>query len=407
MADDRMPLPTAVIIGNHTQGLGIARSAAGAGAQVWVVNDKAISLSRFSRHVSRYKRLRRGTLTCLDRQECAGHLKETLLGLEFKGTAVLFGVNEDITRFIHQHSRDLRSRYLIPDVRLDAIYDKFVFNSLAPESARIDTRLCSEVELASHPEPERFLIKGRCGNAFRQITGEKAICLADFTKVGREQLFAKLSQDQVVVQEIIKTTRPVLSLCSFSVNGQMAGMFGYEKLRQHPNCFGTGTYLRSASVDMVRPAAEAILKGLEFTGISEIEFIYQDSQKAYRVIEMNPRTWKSVHFATQCGENLVGRQLSHFAGRRVDTNGTYAKDRHWADLATDLPQMWREKRINGYDRGFFECTWTRSDPAPALALWTLFPLIAMENWMCSRITARQAGPPRESVASEGLGDLES
>ena len=46
-------------------------------------------------------------------------------------------------------------------------------------------------------------------------------------------------------------------------------------------------------------------------------------------------------------------------------------------MATDVPQMFSERKIWTYHRDFCDCT--RSDPLPALILWTLFPVIALEN----------------------------
>src|SRR5262245_59665873 len=155
-----------VVIGDHTQGLGILRSAALAGAAVWVVNDKCLSLARFSRYLADYRQLRRGTLSRLDRTECAAHLLGVLLEIPFDGPAALFGVNEDITRFIHLNRAVLQAKYFIPDVRFESIYDKYVFNALLPEQARIDTRLCSETDFQTLDRPNRFILKGRSGNAF-------------------------------------------------------------------------------------------------------------------------------------------------------------------------------------------------------------------------------------------------
>jgi hypothetical protein len=41
--------------------------------------------------------------------------------------------------------------------------------------------------------------------------------------------------------------------------------------------------------------------------------------------------------------------------------------------------MLRERKLWRYEREFFECTWERSDPWPAVALWTLFPFMAVEE----------------------------
>jgi predicted ATP-grasp superfamily ATP-dependent carboligase len=400
--------PPVVVIGDHTQGLSIARSAGTAGADVWVVNDRHVSVTRFSRHVTAYRKLQRGTLEHLDQPARAAHLRDTLLELPFAGRAVLFGVNEDITRFIHENRAALRPRYAVPELRLDAIYDKFRFNDLVPEAARIDTRLCSETDLDALAAPEHFILKGRSGYAFRRITGQKAIPVSRMPAGKRNALFSRLSPNQVMVQPIINTSKPVVSVCTFSVSGQVKGVFGYEKLRQHPEPFGTGTYLRSVDVSALSPLAERVVKNADFTGVSEIEFIHDQSAGVYRVIEMNPRAWKSVHFATLCGENLIGRYLQHVAGAATDPCSRFEKDRYWADLVMDLLQMLRARRFGIYRSRMFECVWDRTDPLPAAILWTLFPVILFEDRLgqarlrpeAMRDPAQKAGDCNRQVSGE-------
>jgi predicted ATP-grasp superfamily ATP-dependent carboligase len=369
----------AVVIGDHSQGLAVVRSAGETGASVWVVNDSALALSRFSRYLSGYTRLQRRTLHQLDEQRAANALLSVLLDLPVRYPAVLFGVDEDITRFIHLHRDSLKSKYFVPDVPLGLIYDKYVFNATLPEDVRTDTRLATEIDAVAGLHSDGHILKGRNGNAFRRITGRKALRLSDLTERERAALFTKIAPDQVIVQEVIQSDLPVVSICSFSVNGQIAGLFAYEKLRQYPDQFGTGTYLRSTRMPVLERVAETIIGIFNYTGISEIEFVRDRRNNRHRVIEMNPRTWKSVYFATKCGQNLVAKYLQFVGTGETSVDGDYASDRYWVDLATDIPQMFREKRVFRYARGLYECTWERSDPAPALALWTLFPLIAVEE----------------------------
>jgi predicted ATP-grasp superfamily ATP-dependent carboligase len=382
--------PASVIIGDHTQGLGILRSAAVTGSDVWVVNDKTLGLTRFSKYVSGYVYVGGGTLSHLSIPLFSDVLLNALLELPVQYPSVLFGVNEDITRFIDQHADKLRKKFLIPDVRFERIYDKYLFNLQLPDAARIDTRLYDETETTKLENPHSFIVKGRQGNIFKKLTGEKAIRLDCFGPHQRRRLFGPLSSDQVIIQEIIETDRPVLSVCSLSTNGQTLGIFAYEKLRQHPNMFGTGTYLRSVRADFLEPVTNDLLKNLNFTGISEVEFIFDTKTGAYKIIEMNPRTWKSVHFSTQCGQNLVARYLRHIATGDFQRDDRYDVGRYWVDLATDIPQMIREMRLRGYERGFFECTWDKCDPWPAVILWTLFPLIVLENGVSSILAMARA-----------------
>ena len=371
--------PTVVIIGDHTQGLGIVRSAAVLGGEIWVVNDKHISLARFSKYLTQYKRIPRGTLACLDQPDQSERLLQTLLELPVEYPSLLFGVNEDISRFMQQHAEVLKQQYVIPSGRVESIYDKYLFNLILAPEAGIPTRLYSDVRLDELEEPEKFILKGRQGGAFRKLTGYKAVRLDQIRGHGAAQVVDKLPADQIIVQEIVRTDRPVLSICSFSVEGKQVGVFAYEKLRQHPQEFGTGTYLRSVAPDPVKELADILLEQWKYTGISEIEFIHDSRIGRYRVIEINPRAWKSVHFSSQCGENLIAKYVEYVKTGLVPSRSSYECGRYWVDLATDLPQAIRMMKWGGYDPGVLECTWERSDPWPAVALWTLSPLIAFEN----------------------------
>jgi predicted ATP-grasp superfamily ATP-dependent carboligase len=385
-----MRAPATVIIGDHTQGLGIVRSAADAGGEIWVVNDKSISLARFSKYVNGYTRLPAGMLSQVGRADVDEMLVRALLDVPVAYPSLLCGVNEDIVSFIHRSRKRLGAKYAIPDVRLDTIVDKYLFNALLPEPLRIHTRLCSEVDLDHQAHPERLILKGRQGNGFRRVTGKKALPLTRLTIEARTQLFERLGPNEIVVQEIVETDRPVLSVCSFGVAGRLSAVFAYEKLRQHPNAFGTGTFLRSVSAGPVERLAREIHARTAFTGIAEIEFVFDRRTNSYKAIEMNPRTWKSIHFATLCEQNLVARYLTYLESGREPADTGYECDRYWADLATDIPQLIRNVERPRYPRGMFECTWRRSDPWPAFVLWTLFPLIAVEDTWSSLVAAVRA-----------------
>jgi predicted ATP-grasp superfamily ATP-dependent carboligase len=385
--------PAAVVIGNHTQGLGVVRSAGVAGWPAWVVNDKALSLVRFSRYLTGYRRVCRGTLGSLADLACAEHLIEALLDLPVENGSLLLGVDEDITCFVFRSRSRLGAKYHIPDVRLDRIYDKYLFNSLLPHAARIETRLYSDGRIHALDRVDDFVVKGRQGNAFRRVTGTKAMTLARFVEFGPELVFREVDAEHVIVQRLITSDRPIVSVCSFCVNGRIQVAFQYEKLRQHPDRFGTGTYLRSVAVAGIQDIAAEVLCALAFTGISEIEFVWDSASRTYRIIEMNPRTWKSTHFATQCGANLVDAYMTYVSSGQCKPIGTYAVNRYWADLATDIPQMIRDRTVGGYQRGFFESSWNSVDPVPGVAFWTLFPLLALDQW---RSATRTRGPSMSS-----------
>ncbi len=371
-------VPDTIIIGNHTQGLGILRSAAQANSRVFVLNDYHLSLTRFSRHLHQYHALPRHTLSHLEEDPVEKGLRDRLLALEVRPRSLLFGVNEDINRFIYRQRERLSEHFFIPPNDLGLISDKHRFNAFLPPALRLETQVFSREALQKAQPKTRYLLKGRRGNAFRRKTGQKALPLSGMTEARAEQLASELPPEELLIQEILENRLPVKSVCSFSIEGRAHVMFQYSKLRQHPNRYGTGTFLQSIWEASLRSLAESVLSALRYTGISEIEFIQDPESGQYKVIEMNPRPWKSIHFATQCGANLTAAYLNWLADGSVPE---FRQGRHghfWVDLATDLPQLVRERKGPDYPRGCFECVWQQSDPGPFVALCVLFPLLALK-----------------------------
>jgi predicted ATP-grasp superfamily ATP-dependent carboligase len=365
-----------VIIGNHTQGLGIIRSAASDHIPVLVLNDKKVSLSRFSKYISAYITLPKGILSKLKDPLNQRYLLHELLKIRSKYKALLLGVNEDITQFIFQYSEKLKDRFEINGRNLDCIFDKYRFTEFLCHDQRIGTQLLSNCNI-ENLDAQKYLLKGRIGNEFRRFTGRKAIPLhelraAEVTAIGEE-----LGNEGVLVQRFIKTDRPILSHCLFAVNGQIRTYFQYGKLRQHPDLFGTGTYLKSIREEALDKPAGDLVRALNYTGIAEIEFVFDITDRCYKIIEMNPRAWKSIHFATRCGVNLIRSYWNYINGCDYSTDNTYRLDKYWVDLFTDIPQMIKEGKFRGYGGTFFECTWDINDPVPFFMLFFLAPLILL------------------------------
>ena len=188
-----------------------------------------------------------------------------------------------------------------------------------------------------------------------------------------------IGTENLIIQKIVDGNFPVQSVCAFSVKGDINGLFVYEKLRQHPDKFGTGTYLRSIESKNVLKIAQLILKNLDYTGISEIEFILDPTDNKFKVIEMNPRTWKSINFATQCGQNIVQKYSDFVLNNKIEKGDFYTTDKYWTDIFADISQMVREKKLYSYNlSNLYECTWEKNDPLPFIASILLLPFIAFK-----------------------------
>jgi predicted ATP-grasp superfamily ATP-dependent carboligase len=373
-----MNKPSLVILGNSVQGLGTIRSAELLDLPVYVLHDVHFCSTRFSRYTTKYIKLPKNTIKNLADSSSNNFLVNKLLSLPIGYPSPLFGINEDIINFFSDNRNALSKKYFIPENKLDYIFDKYEFNKLSPEGNRIETYLSSEIKLENFSN-NNFLIKSRRGNKLRNHTGKKAISINALDSTHKEIIEKYFNPEELIVQKIIETSLPVKSSCAFSVEGEILGLFQYEKVRQHPDQFGTGTYLKSIYEPELKTLSGDILQKLKYTGISEIEFIYDENDKNYKTLEMNPRTWKSINFATKCGQNLVEKYIKFILNQAFDKSLKYQTEKYWVDLFTDLPQMFREKRIFSYSRsGLFEGTWDKKDPLPFLTNIMFAPLILMK-----------------------------
>ena len=370
--------PSIVIVGNSTQGLWIIRSSHNLNLKKIVLHDLHFCSSRYSKYIDNYIKLPKGTIKNLADSHESKILTENLLNLSVKFPSPLFGINEDIINYFAFNKEILKEKYFIPDNKYHLIFDKYEFNKQSLDENQIQTLLLSDVVLEEYIG-KNYILKSRRGNKLRNFTNEKAVLLRNYDGRYREILKNNFFVEELIIQKIIKSSKPVTSVCSVSIDGKIFGLFQYEKLRQHPNQFGTGTYLKSSFNHGLKNLAEIILKKLHYTGISEIEFIYDDEDNKYKSIEMNPRTWKSIGFSTMCGQNLVEKYIKYIINQPFSRTLDYKTDQYWVDLFTDIPQMFREKKIFNYkSKNLFECTWDKKDPLPFLLSIFFAPLILLK-----------------------------
>ena len=374
---------TSLIIGNHTQGSGSCAASPTDDHPV-MLWDRIISLSRFSRYLHGYHRVKPGTMQNIYQTASETTLLSAIERLVPEGSRwPVFTVHDDLVLFLHRHRERLCGRLLFPRNDIPGIIDKFRF-SQSLKGIGIDT---PETHLLSDFSPKyldsgrQFVAKGRLGNRFRNISNCKGKIIRNLQDI--KNLIAYIGSTvchrEVIVQEKIGTNEKVLSCCGLAVEGKILRSFQYVKLRQHPDQFGTGSLLQSIQRRALLEKASLITEHFAFTGIFEIEFI-ETADGRLSVIEMNPRTWKSIHFAALCGQNMC--RLYHdflVHGMRPQENHAYETDRGWVDIITDLPQAVRKGGLKGvrYRPGTFHCVMDAKDPLPFMAEILLIPFLAL------------------------------
>lgn len=120
-----------------------------------------------------------------------------------------------------------------------------------------------------------------------------------------------LSKSDLCFQELLSTKdEDNVSICGW-FDPLHTALICTHKLLQHPPHTGNGDVVERIKAPAgVMETALQVLKGLEFHGPFELEFVYDVAQKRYKIIEMNPRFWMQhglVEAITGC--ELTSRYL--------------------------------------------------------------------------------------------------
>ena len=373
-----------LILGNHTQGLGIIRSLFEDSKDINLLNDKIVSISRFSKYLNRYFFIKRNTLSQLYKKENTNLLLQHINKTKLENKTVLYWTNEDTAHFLYSNKAQLTQKILFPDNDIDPIIDKFRFAIEVKKQGFLtpDTHLLADVKDIK-PRQNTYVCKGRTGNKFKNVLRNKGLEIKTWEDISRikKKLKGKINENEVILQQKIKKNETILSCCGFSLKGEVLRCFQYVKLRQHPNEFGTGTFLQSIKNEDIFAQTVSLIKHFSYTGIYEIEYI-KDNDACYYIIEMNPRTWKSIHFATDCGQNICRAYFNYMKNGVIPKKRlSYTTGRYWVDLGTDIPMLiknWKSINIDDYGKKTFYCVLNRKDPLPFIAEIFFSPLIALE-----------------------------
>ena len=159
----------------------------------------------------------------------------------------------------------------------------------------------------------------------------------------RAELDAKASEarnDNVefLIQEIIPGDDDTLyTFGSYRTKaGHVAGTFTGRKLRQRPRGFGTCRVGESVYSPELSAVGQRFLEKVRYFGISQLEFKWDERDRKFKLMEINPRSWSWIGLSIRLGINLPFLQLCDALGQPVS-------EQH---LSADTPRgLW----INYFD----------------------------------------------------------
>ena len=372
----------AIVLEGHVQGLSNTRSLGELGVPVYVV-DVNHCLAQHSKYCKKFFRS-----PDYQSDEFSDFLIELAESEQLRGWFLIASNDHIVENLSRNHDR--LSKYykmLVPRTdTLEKIIDKRCLMEVAKDSgthipATYDASSIHKDGLYRYP----LLIKGSKGLSFYKEMHVKAIQADTFDELRRvvNNLVSRIDESSYMIQELIPfdDKNGVVSFTCFAVKGEIKCYWIGKKMREHPIKYGTATSAQSIELRELLEEAMPLIARLNYTGTCEVEFMFDERDGCYKLIEINPRTWLWVGLAKACGVDYAKIMYKYSHDIQVDYPKDYEVGVKWINRLTDsvfaIKSIMRGK-LSLFD--YFKslkgrkvyAIWSWKDPIPGL----IFPFMS-------------------------------
>lgn len=332
-----------MVIGDHVQALGIIRSLGRRGIPVYLLHDKHLCISRFSRYTKQFIKTPKPS----DESKFVNFMIELARKRGVEGW-ILMPTNDAAVYTLSRHKEILEGYYRVSTPCWDVV--KYAYNK------KLTYQLAEKIGI---PIPETFypenmeelyeilpdirfpvIIKPAIVDRFYKKT-KKKVFKAN-TKEELVQAYIKASHiidsSEILVQEVIPGSPDNLySFCSFFKNGEVMGMCIGRRRRQRPMDFGdASTFVESVYVPELVDLGKRLLRAIGYYGLSEIEFKKDVRDGEFKLLEINARTWLWHSLAIRCGVDFPYLLYEDLRGENFKLRTFFKENVRFIHIYTDL-----------------------------------------------------------------------
>lgn len=337
--------PGAVIVGGSFHSLGAARNLAKHGVPVCVL-DSAPCVTRFSRSVKRF-------LKCPSVDDEAGFVRFLVQNAAEKNMEdwVLFPSTDEHVRILAQHRERLRECYRVTTLPWDVIkflYDKRLTHQLAkgqeipvpetynPENVDDLVSLSLDFPVVLKPAISKHFMSATKKKAYRANNKGELVGLY-------ERMAGIIDPSEILIQELIPgRAENLFSFVGFFKDGVPIAGLCARRPRQHPMEFGrASTFVETVDVPELETLSTKLLTGIAFSGLAEVEFMYDPRDARFELLEVNARIWGWHTIAIRAGLDLPYLAYADALGEEINV-GPVREDVKWVRLVTDVPTAFSE-----------------------------------------------------------------
>ena len=362
-------------------GLGIARSLGRLGIPVYTIEADLWTPAFYSRYNRGIVKLDIETAPAARSLACLGALAERL------GTkSVLIPSTDYAAIFIADHAEQLRRWFLFPEQSpelLRKLYSKWEMHLLAKQLgvATVETHLPrSREDVLEFARTAKFplVLKAVDGTRLSLRCGKKMFIVSRIDDLLR--LYDSLEDPlapNLILQEYIEGTDDSVWMFNgyFNQHSECTAAFTGKKLRQCPAFSGYTCLGVCLENQTVKDTAIRFLKALNYNGLVDIDFRFDQRDGKYKILDVNPRMGATFQlFTAQGGTDLARLYYLDATGQRVP-GAVMKQGRKWIVRDLDLISSLRYFRaghltisqwLNSLRQIEDSAYWAVDDPLPFL-----------------------------------------
>lgn len=221
----------------------------------------------------------------------------------------------EIYSFNRKHNQ-LNIKYLLPNEESFCIARNKLKLSIWCEKNKIDipNRIYN-----NNTEFEDIIIKPIIGSGSKDITYIKK---HNFN-------FENIDKSKYIIQERLNNSSKVIGGFYLIKDNQLIDFYSHERIKTFPKKGGVSIYSKSSQNYQIQKIGLNILNKLNWTGLVMIEFIYDEKEKKYKLIEINPRLWGSILLSEYSGVFMLENYISICLGLPTKSNNFKRKSIRW------------------------------------------------------------------------------
>ena len=373
-----------LILGGHIQAVGLLRQTLGLPVTICVRDKWAIA--RFSKYT--------GKTIIADTDD---KIKDTLKVLADKNT-LLVPTSDDYIEIISGDYEWFNDNYtlLLPSKDVAGIFQNkrlaYSFcerNGISqPLSYCPDTLDDVKSIAASIAYP--VVLKPAVMYDFHSQFGKKAFLCRD-----AEQLIERVGTiaaagyaiDRLLIQEFLSGgPQNLYSVGVFAIDGEINASITANRIRQNPIDFGNSTtFAVTCQIHDIEQAAQKIIAATHYSGLAEVEFMYDSGANVYKFLEINTRSWKWHTLSLTQGFGFMSEVIRWHKSLPSEYDKENYVKAGWVERLTDYAVIIKNRLcmkdvINSYKLKKCSALLSADDPLPAIMYIIMSPVLYLKRY---------------------------